>query len=142
MLNEKIEEKSFEDLLRKKETHSKTESLKYNKLECQSYLKSDSKLTNKEKQLLFNFRTRMSNVKLNFRNGYTDLSCKLGCNEEESQQHLFQCDFLLNNCEDLANNIKVEYEDIFGKLEDQQRSIKLIMKIWTLREITINETSA
>ena len=89
-------------------------------MECQSYLKLDSKLTNKEKQLLFNFRTRMSNVKVNFKNGYTDLTCKLGCKEEESQQHLFQCEFLLRSCEELANNITVEYEDIYGNMKQQR----------------------
>ena len=84
----------------------------------------------------------MSNAKANFKNGYTDLSCKLGCNEEESQQHLFQCDFLLRNCEELANNVTVEYEDIFGNIKKQREAFKLITKIWTKREKIINDKSA
>ena len=142
LLNEKTKEKSLKYLIKKKETHSKTENLNYNNLECQSYLKSDSKLKNEEKQLLFKFRTRMSNLKINFRNGYTDLTCKLGCNEDESQQHLFNCEILLRKCEDLANNIKVEYEDIFGNMSQQRKAIKLIMKIWTIREKIIIDISA
>ena len=84
----------------------------------------------------------MSNLKLNFRNGHNDLSCQLGCSNEESQKHLFECNFLLRNCQDLADNIKVEYEDIFGDIDKQIDAIKLISKMWTVRGKLINDTSA
>ena len=61
----------------------------------------------------------MTNLKLNFRNRYADLTCELGCDSEESQVHLFQCEVLMKKCEDLANNVNVEYEDIFGETKRQ-----------------------
>ena len=141
ILNEKIKEHSFKFLIKKKESHSKTENLIYDKLEIQSYLKSDSKLSNEQKQLLFKFRTRMIDLKTNYRNKYFDLSCQLGCGSVENQIHLFQCEVLINKCEDLANNVKVEYEDIFGDITRQIDAIKLLTKIWNIRD-NILETSA
>ena len=44
-------------------------------------------------------------------------------------------------CEDLANNVKVEYEDIFGDRTSQIDAIKLLTKMWNTRE-QILETSA
>ena len=106
ILKEKLKEKSYKFLMNKKETHSKTENLIYEKLELQNYLKSDSKLSNEEKQSLFKYRTtRMVDLKINLRNRYDDLKCRLGCDSDESQIHLFQCDVLLNKCEALANNV-------------------------------------
>ena len=134
ILNDKIKELSFKYLIKKKESHSKTENLNYNNLEVQSYLKSDSNLNNDEKQLLFKFRTRMIDVKINYRNRYLDSTCQLGCDSEESQSHLFECEVLINKCEDLANNVKVEYEDIFGDRTSQIDAIKLLTKMWNTRE--------
>ena len=57
IIEENITKETFEYLINKKESHSKTENLFYNKLECQKYLKSDNELNNQEKQLLFKFRT-------------------------------------------------------------------------------------
>ena len=83
----------------------------------------------------------MIDVKINYRNRYLDLTCQLGCNSEESQSHLFECEVLINKCEDLANNVKVEYEDIFGDRTSQIDAIKLLTKMWNTRE-QILETSA
>ena len=70
--------------------------------------------------MLFKFRTRITDLKINFRNRYVDLS------------HLFQCDVLINKCEYLANNIKIKYENIFGELKQQIETIKLLKMIWTI----------
>ena len=83
----------------------------------------------------------MIDVKENYRNRYFDLSCQLGCDSIESQIHLFQCEMLMNKCEDLANNVKVEYEDIFGDITRQIGVIKLLTKICDIRD-KILETSA
>ena len=47
----------------------------------------------------------------------------------------------MKKCEDLANNVNVEYEDIFGETKRQIEAIKLLNKIWTIRE-NIIEASA
>ena len=72
---------------------------------------------------------------MNFKNNHTDLKCKLGCNEMDEQKHLFECDVLLNNCEILANNVKIEYEDIFSEnLRKQRNAIRLITQILSTRK--------
>ena len=71
-------------------------------------------MTNDEKQLLFRMRTRMTDVKLNFKNKYVDHLGLLGQIEEESQSHLMECLILKDKCEALKENMEVEYKDIFS----------------------------
>ena len=60
------------------------------------YLKS-SQLNSKQKILMFKYRTRMINVKDNFRESHLNLNCKLGCTDQlDDQNHLFSCRFLPN----------------------------------------------
>ena len=134
ILEETIGKKAFEYLIKKKDMHSKVEHINFEKLELQKYLKANSTLDNEEKYLLFKFRTRMMQMKTNYRNNFTELKCKLGCKEEDEQSHLFQCDVLINNCENLANNVTVEYEDIFStEISKQTKAIKLLTQIWSTR---------
>ena len=142
IIEENITKETFEYLINKKESHSKAENLFYNKLECQKYLKSDNELNNQEKQLLFKFRTRMINLKNNLKNNFNELKCELGCDELEEQKHLFDCETLLNNCEHLANNVTIEYEDIFGDETKQRNAIKLLSHIWKTRDKLLSKKSA
>ena len=64
IIKEKLFEKAFEFLNELKDKHTKTEKL--NKYECQKYLISQD-LSITEKKLLFSLRTRMFNVKTNYR---------------------------------------------------------------------------
>ena len=77
-LETRIKKFAFEYLMRKKGTHSKIKDLVYTKLDCQNYLKYDFELNNEDKMLLFKFRTRMIDMKNNFKNNYADLRCQLG----------------------------------------------------------------
>ena len=81
----------------------------YEKLEIQSYLKSDSGLNIDMKQLLVNFRTRMYQVRQNYKKQYEDTLCQLCKTEREDQQHLFMCPEIIKECEELANNVEIEY---------------------------------
>ena len=81
----------------------------------------------------------MTEMKINYKNSFSDLKCQLGCNESDEQKHLFECDVLLNNCEKLANNVTVEYEDIFSEeIGKQLNAIKLIAQIWNTRQKLIS----
>ena len=106
--------KAFNELIAKKESHSKTNDLNYEKLKIQSYLKTDSSITNDEKQLLFKLRTRMTELKSNFKNKYFDEVCSLCKNNDENQSHLMECEILIDECEALKENIHIKYEDIFS----------------------------
>ena len=58
-------------------------NIQYKNLEIQEYF-IDTKFNRKEKELLFKLRTRMSDVKLNFRSMHQDLKCNL-CDENARQ---------------------------------------------------------
>ena len=110
-------------------------NIEYEELKIQTYLKSNSNLTNDEKSILFKFRTRMAEFKNNFRNKYENIQCRLCKSETDDQPHLFYCQILINNCKELAENSLIEYEDIFStKLKQQQKAIKLIAKVWKVKE--------
>ena len=84
-------EKGFEDLLLKSENYSKGENLLYGNLDMRKYLKSKH-LTTNQKKMIFKFRTRMINVKENFRSSYKNLNCRFNCfNQIENQEHLLVC---------------------------------------------------
>ena len=76
------------------------------------------------------------------KNNFNELKCELGCDELEEQKHLFDCETLLNNCEHLANNVTIEYEDIFGDETKQRNAIKLLSHIWKTRYKLLSKKSA
>ena len=118
ILNRATQYKSLEELNRKKINHSKGKELKYNNLEMQRYLKPSHIKTKKEDAItIFKLRSRMTDVKANFRGRYENVECQL-CDEkeEETQQHIFLCK---KNCNE---NIP-EYEKIFEK--DVQYQIEI-----------------
>ena len=139
LMQASIREKAFEHLMNLKETHSKAEDLSYKKLETQSYLKSDNDLKNEEKEVLFKFRTRMADLKMNFKNMHIDHTCPLCKEHDDSQKHILECETILNKSEDLANNSRVEYEDIFEGKSKQIEAIKLISKAFKVREKLLEE---
>ena len=67
---------------------------------------------------------------------YPDLKCKLCQSEniEENQYHLLQCDILIRNCKNLANNVTIEYEDIFEKGKKQVLAAKLLHEVLAVRQ--------
>ena len=133
-VKKKIRAAAYKFLIAKKESHSKMSGTEYEKLEIQNYLKSDSGLTNDLKKLLVNFRTRMYQVKQNFKNQYENTLCQLCKTEREDQQHLFMCPEIMKECEELANNVNIEYEDIFGTRAKQIDAVQLLAKIVETRE--------
>ena len=76
----------------------------------------------------------MAEFRSNFKNKYENNQCKLCKSEMDEQQHMFYCQILIDNCKVLAENIEVEYEDIFSTKSKQYKAIKLISKIWKVRE--------
>ena len=68
---------------------------------------------------------------------YTDLTCTF-CNskEDDNQFHLLQCEYFIKKSKNLADNIDVEYEDIYDSLEKQIPAAKLLHEIIKMRENT------
>jgi hypothetical protein len=86
---------TMEYLMNLRQKHSKSEKLLITD-KLKEYLKS-SEITLDEKRLLFSMKTRQVNVKTNYRNGFSNLLCRL-CEkpgEEESEIHLMSCEKIL-----------------------------------------------
>ena len=106
--------------------------LNYENLKIQRYLTSNIKMSDAEKCLLFKCRVRELPVKANYRNRYQNVKCSL-CREgfDDTQYHLFHCVGIIAQCDILANNVEMEYEDIFGDISRQIPVAKLLSEIWT-----------
>ena len=134
IMKRKVREKALLDLMLLKRTHSKLHDLNYSDLELQTYLKSNRIYANKAKEL-FKFRTRMAEVKVNFKGKYGDnLNCPMGCNALDTQQHLLQCE---KNPTDL--NIS-NYKDLFSSnISKNIQVIDQLVRALKNRETETNE---
>ena len=65
-----------------------------------------------EAKLLFQLRSRMVEVKINFRNKYVNLQCPICETENDTQEHVFQCKELLKHLNILASS-EILYSHIF-----------------------------
>ena len=102
---------AFEELKEMQKTHSKSRKLKYNELKMQSYLCANSGMTKKEMTFAFSARAQMLDVKHNFKLGKSNLSCSLGCDSLEDQEHILRCPVLREDDE----SEKINYTDIYSQ---------------------------
>ena len=137
-----ISNKSFKYLNDIRQNQSKIKHISYKSLTLQKYLTS-SKFTNTEKALLFKNRTRMVDVRENFKNKYPNnyFKCELKCGESENQQHLLDCTVLIENCDALYNDSTVKYEDLFASEDKQLDAVKLYDKVLKKREELLSNIS-
>ena len=118
--------------------HSKVRTETYNNLGgiCYFY---DPRFTPDLANMLFKFRTRMYNVRNNFRNKYqnSNILCPLCTVEKDTQEHLLKCTSIQKN---LNTTINLQYEDIFSNDNDTLLNIaKSLKKIIELREEMVQE---
>ena len=94
MLKKSIEEKTLKYLNKIKLKHTKVLHIGHNSLSLQEYLKPENVKSVNLSKFLFQSRTRMLEVKANFRNDTKneDMSCPLNCKDENDQMHLLKCD--------------------------------------------------
>lgn len=99
-----------------------------------------NKLNRNEVSTIFHARTRMLDVKNNFRNKYRDLVCRACGQGNETQEHI------LEECHKLHMNEvnKVTVEDIFNEDTDHLRQIarKIVRSMKQLEEISQNPSIA
>ena len=122
------------DKLRKK--HSKLNGIKFNKINCQKYF-NDSRLSPSQVKLLFQLRTRMYPVKLNFKNKVKkhgkNFNCEMCKVYQDDQKHLLQCPILKNLVPELKTT-SVKYDDIFGDIDKMVKAGKLLKKVCDTRK--------
>ena len=112
LVKNRIQIKALEYLLFIKSKHSKGKELSYDELELQNYLSSKSNLSIKEKSFIFSCRTRMLDVKSNFKTGQNNLNCDKCGKEEETQRHILTCSAISSNSE-ISNHDIPLYEHLF-----------------------------
>ena len=134
-VKDKIERAAFKHLENVKMSHSKVKHIQYSKLEPQEYILNEE-FSNDEISKLFSLRSRMCKVKLNFSGQYVNqnLHCSLGCSEEESQEHLISCKYLIEKHDDKYLLAECEYSDIFGNAKQQLKIMKSFSEILNIRE--------
>ena len=117
---------AFRELKKLQEPNSKANTINYTTFRAQSYI-TDHLLNNEEISLLFSLRSRtVRNVKANFLSMHNlQLNCQLGCNIEETQEHIMKCQVLPQN---ISRDQSVEYEHIYGDAGQQ----KIVTQVFSL----------
>ena len=131
IVDKKIKQKVFEDLMIKKDSHSKVKEIKYKIFQMQKYLTScEVKITQEEAQNIFKLRTRVTDVKCNYKGKYESFECEICTKDEETQKHILNCEKLNQHYEN-----KIEYEDIFhGNIRNKIEIARRFMKNLKTRE--------
>ena len=92
IIRTKVQSKSFEYLKTLKSTHSKARNIKHEKLQLQAYLQSGTNnFSINEKQFIFAARTRMLDLRGNFKTGKVERKSRKCEIEKETQQHILDC---------------------------------------------------
>ena len=130
LVKKRIRLKSNEFLLKLQANHTKSINLDILE-EPQEYLESEE-LTTAEKKLLFRLRSRMVDIKSNFKAKFKDdLLCTFCKKKEETQRHLMECETVQNEL-DLDNSVKAD--DIFKDIKHQIKAVKVWKKILSLKK--------
>ena len=106
-----------------KSKHTKVMHIEHKSWDKQPYLQPKN-LSIAEAKFIFLVRTRMLDLKCNFKNKYSDKNCP-NCTQEDTQSHLLQCEKLVD-----ASGITIElpnYEDIFASNLQQVLSVSRIL---------------
>ena len=126
IIKQKVRDKVFEKLKETQRTHIKVSEISYSTFKLQEYMDSHI-LTNHEVSMLFSLRSRtLRNVKNNFG---LKLTCSLGCQVLESQEHWLLCQQTKSNL-----NTSVRYSYLYGSLQQQIELVKLFSKLEEERE--------
>ena len=103
----------------------KAKNLSYDELDLQMYSKSGtSRLTIKDKSFAFALRSRTIDVNCNKLQGQTNVKCRLGCDQDESQPHLLHCSALRDSA--IVKEMPI-YEDIHGKSVEKIETLSKIL---------------
>ena len=132
LVKAKVHEKAFTYLTKAKETHSKVKSLQHSKLQLQPYLRSGNRLTIVEKQFTVAARTRMLDLRTNFKTEGSPTVCRRCETAQETQEHLLSCPALINDS--IVISPVPNYQDLLGgnvkRIENISKILLSIYKIF------------
>ena len=130
-----VQKAGFQFLSSEKSKMSKVMSVQHESLSLQEYF-LPSFMNIQEAKMLFRIRSRMVDVKMNFKNKYSDTLCPVcktvGIND--SQEHVLECAQLLKNQNILANS-DVLYVHIFeSDIKKQTTALRMFNVLWDERK--------
>ena len=122
-----IHKAAFIYLNAEKEKRDKVKHAEHRYLKLQPYL-CPGKLGVKEAKLLFQLRTRMVDVKENFRNKYPDTMCPV-CkgNSKDTQEHVLECSVPIKDTNMLVKR-QVVFSWLFGMDVVKQTEVPVFME--------------
>ena len=109
MVKKRVLDKTFVDLLGKKEKHKKMKNLKYTKLEMQGYFKKED-ISPSQARIIFKFRTRMAKFSENFKGGKPTKQCPVCTSSTDNQSHSFRCPVIVDNLK-ISGSLEDVYEE-------------------------------
>ena len=119
-----VKKAAFKLYKEKQESLKKIKDLKYDTLELNDYLRNKT-FTREERELLVRLRSKCHDAKVNFRKmNKNNVNCSFGCNEIESQEHIFSNCLPLKTC-----TIQTEYENLDKETKNQKTTISVYVQI-------------
>ena len=134
MIDERTEEKCLNDLNGIKSRHSKVVDVEHSKLQMRNYFKPNGiNQTKEEIQLIFKLRSRMTDIKMNFKGIYDQLKCNACEKEEETQEHIIKCEELLKRNEEVV--LVPVYGKIFnGNVKEQVQVARIVQQNMNIKD--------
>ena len=124
IVREKIHQSALKTLVQEQKNLSKVKHFEFKNLRIQEYL-LPNKLDLRLSKFVFLLRSRMLDVRCNYRNKYADTLCPLCLVDQDTQQHLMVCTVL----EDSEVVVEVPvYEQLFQSNVDKLCQIATILK--------------
>jgi hypothetical protein len=124
-VQEKIEVKAFENLQKKKKSHSKVKQLDHNAIKMQKYLQANqTNIRREEAQLIFKLRCKVTEVKVNLKGSYDYLECRACGLEEENQKHIIHCEKLNQS----KKTEEINYDKLFDGTVLEKLKIAKVFK--------------
>ena len=88
LVNRQMQKIAFQELIEIKNSKQKGRHITYESLQMADYLKPEAELNVTEKLEIFALRTEMNFNPYNFGN---KIRCEMGCQEEQTNNHIFDC---------------------------------------------------
>ena len=136
-----IKEYTFTKLKEKQQKHSKVKDINYSRFEMQDYLAPSNENINKEESLLiFKLRSKMVNLKANYKNLYKTYECSNCNSENETQEHIYNGCKALQKEEISYKKEKPDYHQITsGNILEKQKVARIFMEQMKTRERLMND---
>ena len=115
---------------------SKTSHIQHRKIGMTSYLQPNQ-ISIQEAKYLFTLRSRMLDIKCNYRGKSSDILCPSCKQEDDTQQHLLVCSSL--NIDGVVAGSLPDYNDLFSENLSKQVQLSSILKAFYHERIKLKK---